>query len=331
MSVSTSGCAVVLLGNASPAMQTRYGFELSEADQYLVDSADFVRSLDPCGLFSVDDLAALGTLVQLRPDGDLSTCTADVQKPTASGRFSSTDSVSIDLHGHRPPTDDSDVHQVTIGGEQVYMDSSSSDSCYISFPLRDEFDGTAPSGLDDVRTELNRSFARITVYRQDACTAATRIAETALGRMGDPPLRAGSKYDLPLASKDPCSVLGSLPETWTVDRWRPDADPYSCHFTSSSATFEQMLTMIDVTLDHTDSESRSTDRDKVRQGGYTFETVAMDDFCSAETVVGNPVLGMPVPDDSYDYARTTPTLSVMTDDCDSALALAVAAADALTG
>ncbi|MDV7990474.1 hypothetical protein [Rhodococcus sp. IEGM 1374] len=333
MSVSTSGCAVVLLGSASPASsapQNRYGFEMSEADRYLADSAAFVRSLDPCGFLTEDDLAALGTVVQLRPDGELSTCSASLNP----GRSSATDSVSIDLDGYQPTLDDPDTEQITIGGEQVFIDDSSQGSCRISFPLRDEFDGPTSGPMDGVLTESGRSFAMIDVSRadDDACTAAKPIAETALGLLADPPLRIDSKYNLPLATKDPCGVLEHLPATWTVDRWNPASDPYHCHFMVSSATFEDTLAMLDVELTYVDSELRSTERETVRQGNYTVETRGSDSSCFADIVLGNPVLGMPETDDTAArYARTVPALSVLTDDCESAVALAVAAADVLTG
>ncbi|MBJ7352544.1 MAG: hypothetical protein JHD12_18540, partial [Rhodococcus sp.] len=117
-----------------------------------------------------------------------------------------------------------------------------------------------------------------------------------------------------------------------VDRWNPAADPYGCHFEASSATFEDNLVLLDVALTYDDSDLRSTDRVKIRQGGYTVETRDSDSVCSADIVLGNPVLGLPDNDDSAaGYARTVPELSVMADDCDSAVALAVAAADELTG
>ncbi|MCJ0894139.1 hypothetical protein [Rhodococcus sp. ARC_M5] len=329
MSVSTSGCAVVLLGNASSAggspPQNRYGFEMSEADRYLTDSAEFVRSLDPCGFLTEDDLAALGTVVQLRPDGELSTCIADL----ATERSSVTDSVTIDLDGIRPMQDDADLEQITIGGEQVYLDEISEGLCRISFPIRDEFD-TPTSGP----TESGRSFAMIDVSRadDDACTAAKPLAETALGLLADPPLRVDSKYNLPLATKDPCSVLEHLPATWTVDRWNPTSDPYHCHFMVSSTKFEDTLAMLDVELTYVDSALRSTESEPVQQGGYTVSTRGSDSACFADVVLGNPVLGMPETEDSAArYARTVPALSVSTDSCDSAVALAVAAADVLTG
>ena len=333
MSVSTSGCAVVLLGSASPASsapQNRYGFEMSEADRYLADSAAFVRSLDPCGFLTEVDLAALGTVVQLRPEGELSTCSASL-KP---GRSSATDSVSIDLNGYQPTPDDPRFEQITIGGEQVYLEDSSRGSCRISFPLRAEFDGAGTGTMDGFLTESGRSFATIDVYRSDAdaCAAATTVAETALGLLDDPPLRADSKYNLPLAMKDPCAVLEHLPATWTVGRWNPPAAPYRCHFTASSSTFEDNLVMLDVTLTYVDADLRSTDSETVRQGNYTVDTRALDSSCFADIVLGNPVLGMPENDDSAArYARTVPTLSVLADDCESATALAVAAADVLTG
>ncbi|WP_143537854.1 MULTISPECIES: hypothetical protein [unclassified Rhodococcus (in: high G+C Gram-positive bacteria)] len=333
MSVSTSGCAVVLLGSASPARsapQNRYGFEMSEADRYLAESAEFVRSLDPCGFLTEDDLAAMGTVVQLRPDGELSTCSASLNP----GRSSATDSVSIDLNGYHPTSDDPDYEHMTIGGEQVYLDDASKGSCRISFPLRDEFDGASSEAMDGLLTESGRSFATIDVDRADAdaCAAATTLTETALSLLADPPLRIDSKYDLPLATKDPCAVLEHLPATWTVDRWNPSSDPYHCHFMVSSATFEDNLAMLDVTLTYVDSDLRSTDSEPVQQGGYTVETRAADSSCFADIVLGNPVLGMPENDDSAArYARTVPTLSVLTDDCESAVALAVATADVLTG
>lgn len=327
--VSTSGCAVVLLGNASPASQYRYGFELSEAEQYLADSATFVRSLDPCGFLTEDDLAPLGTVLQLRPEGQLSTCTAEV----ATDRSRATDSVTIDLNGYRPLTDEPEIERYMIGDEQVYVDSSEG-FCRISFPLREEFDGNLSEPMDSFATESGRSFAGIEVYRvvDDACTAAKTIAETALRLLDDPPLRADSKYDLPLAATDPCVVLGRMPATWTVDQWTPAADPYRCNFTVSSATFEDNFAMIDVALTYTDSDVDSTDRVTVRQGGYSVGTRDLDSSCIAEIVVGNPVLGMPERDDSAArYARTVPFVSAMMDDCESATALAVAAADVLTG
>lgn len=332
MSASASGCATVVQGNPSPTLQSRYGFEMSEADRYLIESASFVRSLDPCGFLTGDDLAVLGTLVQLRPERELSTCTAEIAKSTASGRSSGTDSITIDLNGFAPSSDDPDIERISIGGEQVSIDDSSNDSCRISFPLRAEFEGTAPASIDSFRAELGRSYATLTVYREDACTAAKPLAETVLGRLDDPPLRAGSKFDLPLASKDPCSVLDHVPAEWTTDRWSPDRNPYSCHFTASSPAFEDMLVMLDVTLESADRSTRSTYLTPVRQGGYSVLTSDLDTVCTADIVVGNPVLGLPDADDrSAGYARTTPTVAVMTDDCDSAVALAVAAADVLTG
>ena len=334
MSVSTSGCAVVLLGSAYPAGSSspanKYGFEMSEADRYLADSADFVRSLDPCGFLTEDDLAGLGTVVQLRPDGELSTCSADV-KPAKS---SATDSVSIDLNAYAPSSDDPDYEQITIGDEQVYLDNSSEGSCSISFPLRAEFGGATPDGMDGFLVESGRSFASIDVYRSDAdaCSAATTVTETALGLLDDPPLRADSKYNIPLASKDPCAVVGQLPATWTVERWNPESDPYRCHFTASSSTFEDNLMMLDVALTYVDSDVASNDREAIQQGGYTVEVRDSDSACFADIVLGNPVLGMPEADEiAARYARTVPTLSVLTDDCDSAAHLAVAAADVLTG
>ncbi|CCQ14562.1 putative uncharacterized protein [Rhodococcus sp. AW25M09] len=303
---------------------------MSEADRYLADSADFVRSLDPCGFLIEADLAALGTVVQLRPDGDLSTCSASLNPP----KSSATDSVTIDLNGHRPSSDDRDTEQVTIGGEQAYLDDSSQGGCGISFALRDEFDGATTGTMDVFLAASGRSFASIEVSRRvgDACTAAKSIAETALGLLDDPPLRAESKYNLPLASKDLCAVLEHLPATWTVDRWRPGSDPYRCHFMVSSSTFEQHLAMLHIDLGYVDSDLRSTDREPVQQGGYTVETRGSNASCFADIVLGNPVLGMPEKDNTAArYARTTPTLSIVTDDCDSAVALAVAAADLLTG
>ncbi|WP_156399468.1 hypothetical protein [Rhodococcus sp. Leaf278] len=340
MSVSTSGCAVVLLGSAFPAgsssptgsssPQNKYGFEMSEADRYLADTAEFVRSLDPCGFLTEDDLAALGTVVQLRPDGELSTCSASLNP----GRSRATDSVSVDLNGYQPTSDDPDYEQITIGDEQVYLDNSSEGSCRIGFPLRDEFDGATPGPMEGFLTESGRGFATIDVYRADAdaCSAAKSITSTALGLLEDPPLRADSKYNLPLAMKDPCAVLEHLPATWTVDRWNPPSDPYSCHFTASSATFEDNLMMLDVTLAYVDTDLRSTDRETVEQGGYTVETRGSDSACFADIVLGNPVLGMPETEDTAArYARTVPTLSILADQCESAVALAVAAADVLTG
>ncbi|OZE81292.1 hypothetical protein CH305_10975 [Rhodococcus sp. 15-649-2-2] len=340
MSVSTSGCAVVLLGSAFPAgnssptgnflPQNRYGFEMSESDRYLADTAAFVRSLDPCGFLTEDDLAALGTVVQLRPDGELSTCSASLNP----GRSSATDSVSIDLNGYQPTSDDPDYEQITIGDEQVYLDNSSQGSCRIGFPLREEFEGSTPGPMDGFLTESGRGFATIDVYRADAdaCSAAKSATETALRLLEDPPLRADSKYNLPLASRDVCAVLEHLPATWTVDRWNPPSDPYRCHFTASSATFEDNVAMLDVTLDYIDGDMRSNDRKTVEQGGYTVETRGSESACFADIVLGNPVLGMPEKDDTAAlFARTVPTLTVLTDQCESAVALAVAAADVLTG
>ncbi|OZD79279.1 hypothetical protein CH273_13660 [Rhodococcus sp. 05-339-2] len=126
---------MVLLGSASPvssAPQNRYGFVLSEANRYLADSAAFVRSLDPCGFLTEDDLAELGTVVQLRPDGELSTCSASLNPANSSA----TDSVSIDLNGYQPTPDDPDTEQITIGGEQAYLHDLSQGQCRVSFPAR---------------------------------------------------------------------------------------------------------------------------------------------------------------------------------------------------
>ncbi|MGV8874183.1 MAG: hypothetical protein ACOH2Q_16735 [Rhodococcus sp. (in: high G+C Gram-positive bacteria)] len=334
MSVSTSGCGVVLLGNASPVLQTRYGFEMSQADQYLTDSAAFVRSLDPCGFLTEDDLTALGTVVQLRPDGELSTCTAELARTTASGRSRSTDSVTVDLDSYEPSSEDSEIEQITIGGQQVYRDTRTSSSCRITFPLRTEFAGTDSEMMDGFRTEHGRSFATIDVSRmdEDSCTSAERVTETALGLLDDPPLRADSKYNLPLAATDPCGVLEHLPATWTVDRWDPDSDPYNCVFTASSETLDESFIMLIISLVYVDTDRNSTDTVAVRQGGYTVYPRDSDSSCAADVTVGNPVLGMPDSDGISDaYARTTPSLSVTADDCDSAVDLAVAAADHLTG
>ncbi|MBY4131150.1 hypothetical protein HQO83_22390 [Rhodococcus fascians] len=342
---STSGCAAVLVGSALPTLnssppgsspagrsspQSKYGFEMSEADRYLAESAEFVRSLDPCGFLTERDLAALGTVVQLRPDGELSACTADL----ATERSTVTDSVTIELDGLAPTNDDPDLEQLTIGSEQVYLNEISEGACRLSFPIRDEFDGSTSGPIEGLLTESGRSFAMIDVYRadDDACNATKSIAETALGLLADPPLRVDSKYNLPLASKDPCGVLAHLPATWEVDRWNPASDPYHCHFLASSSAFEDNLMMLDITLDYVDSDMRSTNRESVQHGGYTVETGGSESSCFADIVLGNPVLGMPQKDDSAaTYARTTPRLSVTADDCDSAVDLAVAAADHLTG
>ncbi|MFY2789233.1 hypothetical protein [Rhodococcus sp. MALMAid1271] len=336
VAVSASGCAAVVLGTASPAVgsspttSNRYGFEMSETDRYLADSADFVRSLDPCGFLVEADLAALGTVVQLRPDGYLSSCSASLTTP----KSSATDSVTIDLNTHRPPSEDPDAGQTTIGGVEAYLDDSKQGACGISFALREKFDGATTATMDGFLAASGRSYASIEVSRRvgDACAAARSIAETALGLLDDPPLRADSKYNIALASKDLCAVLEHLPATWTVDRWRPGSDPYRCHFMASSSTFEDNLAMLHIELGYVDSDARSAGRVPVRQGGYTVETRGSDSTCFADIVLGNPVLGLPDKDDiAARYARTVPTLSVLTDDCDSAVVLAVSAADLLTG
>ena len=129
---------------------------MSEADRYLADSAAFVRSLDPCGFLTEVDLAALGTVVQLRPEGELSTCSASL-KP---GQSSATDSVSIDLNGYQPTPDDPRFEQITIDGEQVHLEDSSRGSCRISFPLRAEFDGAGTGTMDGFLTESGRETIR---------------------------------------------------------------------------------------------------------------------------------------------------------------------------
>ncbi|MFI8568594.1 hypothetical protein ACIGGF_18755 [Rhodococcus sp. NPDC078407] len=331
---STTGCAAVVVGSAFPAgsssPQNRYGFEMSEADHYLADSAAFVRSLDPCGFLTEDDLTALGTVVQLRPDGELSTCTAEL----ITGQSTVTDSVTINLDAYAPDPDDPDIEEVTIGGRQVYVNNLSTSSCNITFPLREVFDGADSGIMDGFRTKSGRSYARIEVYRpyEDACPAATPFAQSALGLLDDPPLRADSKYNLPLATKDPCGVLEHLPATWTVDRWSPDSDPYGCTFTASSASLDENLVMLDVSLEYVSGDTRAKDTDTVRQGDYSVYTRELASTCTADIEVGNPVLGMPEIDDSAARdARTVPTVSVMADGCESAIALAVAAADELTG
>ena len=273
-------------------------------------------------------------MVQLRPDGELSTCTAELARTTASGRPNFTDSVTVDLDSYEPSSEDSEFEKITIDNQQVYRDNMGGSSCRITFPLRKEFAGTNSKMMDGFRTEHGRSFATIDVYRTDgdSCTAAEHITETALGLLEDPPLRADSKYNLPLAANDPCNVLEHLPATWTVDTWDPDSDPYNCAFTASSETLEQSFVMIIISLVYTDIDKDSTDTAAVRQGGHTVYTRDSGSSCAADVTVGNPVLGMPDSDDNLaTYARTMPRLSVTADDCDSAVDLAVAAADHLTG
>lgn len=248
-----------------------YNRKVDAAGKILLETAERIRRIDPCGLLPEALPAGYGAVRGHGPRSELDVCTATVVSAAAELE------VSLDLSpGTVPAVPSADAGDRPDTGERD-GEPDGDGSCTRRFPLGLPVTvsaDTAPPVPGAAVTVRSRDGAAAAV---SACALATEVVAVASTRTAAlPPRPVSGPGRLRLATADPCEMLGMVGADHHVD-WRIDGDPYRCAFTVVPPGEAATAWLVEYTLEPAHAagpEVRFVDVD-----GYTVAVRSAENRC----------------------------------------------------
>ena len=226
----TSGCATAVEGEPKAVgavdPSNYYGFELSAEEQQRLLLNQAVRQIEPCGLVDEAAIAQQGQVVAFGPGDTVGDCEIRYLPP---GRDPDNSVwVTVDLASPvvlGPQAGDAD-------GAPLYESSSGggSDYCYRYLALDIELPDVE-SGNSEVTVKPPVAYAYISVYSAEGppCEAVAAIARMVVANLRSGPPQRDADTPIPLATVDPCALVGNLPADFSATKVRFDDGPFKCN------------------------------------------------------------------------------------------------------
>lgn len=235
--VVLAACATVVAGT-SPVPPPRqpdridpntYSQRVSAADKVVLELAERLRRLDPCGLMPEAVVAHYGDVRRFGPEEGFDSCTAVLRPPGDDGDMS----ITLDLSA--PARDEVD-RPFRFGHKEIQRSriiGESTAECTVRFvldlPVTAFVDSEPPAREATVRA-VEDFPAGVAPDSQTVCEAAERTHKVAVEGLRALPARPVSGPGrIRLAAADPCEIVGWFAPEDLVN-WAVDADPYRCDY-----------------------------------------------------------------------------------------------------
>ncbi|MGX6511236.1 hypothetical protein ACSYG9_16550 [Rhodococcus sp. SJ-2] len=335
-----TGCATVMAGTPveTPPAPVDYlapnthSRSIGPSDKMLLEVAERLRRLDPCGLLPEPVVARYGEIRQFGPQRALDTCTA-VAHPSGGAKYDELD-VTIDL-SPVPSTDGQ--RDRSFGDTEVYRTTSvheNSLDCTLTFaldiPVTVTADAVPPSRFATIAVTQYRS-AESSGESVPVCAVAADVLSETLALVPSLPGRPTSGPGrIRLAAADPCEIVGSFAPEELVG-WQIDSDPYRCVLTPHQDGVAPESWSIYYGLE---PEFAPPDRDDVREvtfEGLTLQVRETGDSCRISAPIESVIDTNRPGAERYNRSRgrNVPAVILMSDtpNCDDLVPLTVDIAD----
>ncbi|WP_040714143.1 hypothetical protein [Nocardia takedensis] len=215
-----------------------FGRAVASADYAKLQTAEQVRSIDPCALLEPDQqLSRYGPIVSVSPWQGLAECVVRIAIP---GNRVAAD-VTVDLDDSGPLSDEG---AVVVAGETVHVDKvrTRGSSCGYRVPMR--FPSSTAPVTDPATTVVPEvvelppvPYLRVsTDYFPSSTGGACQVAGEVVGRIvaafaqDRVPRRAQAVTRIGLAERSPCELLERFPDRYRPERFDVTTAPYECKF-----------------------------------------------------------------------------------------------------
>lgn len=207
-----------------------YSQPVSAADKVVLELAERLRRLDPCGLMPEAVVAEYGDVRRFGPEEGFDTCTAVL------GRGDGEDhelSITLDLSAPDPGDDDrpvrfgnNEIQRSRVIGEPT---SACTGRFVLDLPVTAFVDGAPSARAATVRAVEHFPDGAV-AESQTVCEAVDRIHGVAVGALRALPARPTSGPGrIRLAAADPCEIVAWFAPQDLV-HWSVDSDPYRCDY-----------------------------------------------------------------------------------------------------
>lgn len=262
-------------GPTTPATMPYPDFLTAEQRDTLAYRAE-MSTVDPCGYLDIGAVSSIGTADHIGTQGAYGTCTVHFSPPAGPQRIR-------DIMVRIGST--SGDYGTPVEGTPIRL-SATPDLCTSYIP----FDEARKVGLSYTVSDAGELTASQTGAREDLCTAALTVAEAGLPLTATRPQRSTSppftenptfpahaQVNHPLATLDPCAVLGTLAADAPALYFSPGPVGWECHFT--------------IGTDHTKTRHITYSYDYLSKA---LETERYSDEESRITVAGLPAVESPL-------------------------------------
>ncbi|MFI5720481.1 hypothetical protein [Nocardia sp. NPDC051750] len=204
------------------------GFLTADQQNTLAYRAE-LSSVDPCGFLAVDAISDIGTADYIGAGGAYETCTAHFSPPAGPQQIRE---ILVRIGSS------SGDYGTPVEGTPIRL-SATPDLCTSYIP----FDEARKVGLSYTVTAAGELTAAATGPREDLCPAARTVAEAGMRLAATRPQRSASppftenpsfpthaQVNHPLATLDPCAVLGTLAAEAPALHFYPGPVGWGCNF-----------------------------------------------------------------------------------------------------
>ncbi len=305
---------------------------IAGSDKMLLEVAERLRRLDPCGLLPESVVARYGEVRQFGPQRALDTCTA-VAHPSGGAKYDELD-VTIDLS---PVPNTDGQRDRSFDDTEVYRTTTTHDNslgCTLTFaldiPVTVMADAVPPSRFATIEVAQYRSEDSIGESVPVCAVAADVLSET-LALVPSLPARPTSGAGrIRLAAADPCEIVGNFVPEELVG-WQIDSDPYRCVLTPHQDGAAPATWSIYYGLEPEFPSPQDDDTREVTSDGLTLQVRETGHSCRISTPVESVVDTNRPGAERYNRSRgrNVPAVILMSDtlNCDDLVPLAVDIAD----
>ncbi|MFD6895004.1 hypothetical protein ACFWB0_10720 [Rhodococcus sp. NPDC060086] len=335
-----TGCATVMAGTPTetPSAPVEYlapnthSRSILPADKMLLEVAERLRRLDPCGLLPEKVIAGYGEVRQLGPQVALDTCTAVVH-PSGGAKH---DELNVTIDLSPAPTTEGGLDR-SFGDTEVYRTTTARDNsagCTLRFALDIPVTVTA-----DAVPPARFATIEATQYRSDestgnvvpVCDVAADVLSVTLARVPSLPARPTSGPGrIRLAAADPCEIVGSFAPEDLVG-WQIDSDPYRCVLTPQAEGTAPQMWSIHYGLEPEFVPTEGDDTREVMFDGLTLHIRESGDSCRISAPVESVIDTNRPGAERHNWSggRNVPAVVLTSDtpNCDELVPLTVEIAD----
>lgn len=335
-----TGCATVLAGTpvGTPAAHVDYlapnthSRSIDPSDKMLLEVAERLRRLDPCGLLPESVVAGYGEVRQFGPQEALDTCTT-VAHPSGGAKYDELE-VTIDLS---PVPDTDGQRDWSFGDTEVYRNTTTHNNslgCTLTFaldiPVTVTADAVPPTRFATIAVTQYRSEDSSGESVPVCAVAADTLSET-LTLVPSLPARPTSGLGrIRLAAADPCEIVASFAPEELVG-WQIDSDPYRCVLTQHQEEAAPTTWSIHYGLEPEFAPPEDDDTREVVFDGLTLHVRETGDSCRIAAPVESVIDTNRPGAERYNRSsgRNVPAVVLMSDtpNCDDLVPLTVDIAD----
>ncbi|MBJ7288532.1 hypothetical protein [Williamsia sp.] len=224
-SPQVSGSAVPIA--EKPGFVTVDGSPVAFRDLPRIAQATFIRSTDPCGFITPEQLRAIGSPATLEPDS-INTCQASIN---VGQKYDADVYISFAV---RPPDEDSSNSKFfteTMSDQAVVFEDGSLD-CTASIEIQPPADPrfTARGDTPGITRPATAVWLQIKRSTSDAsrpgCDLTRKLAAPAAKTVSSKqfPVRKQGPQVAPIVGRDPCAITRKLPAGTSMTAWQPSND-----------------------------------------------------------------------------------------------------------